>query len=117
MIIQAAKHFETAHSTEDAEILSNLIDSALENGEEKIIIDFTGIEQYCSAFFRSSLTYRLKDMTHEEYDECFQLTGLSDLGKGAYWLTYDNMVNHYSLPLHVRLELEKELEEMVEEYL
>ncbi|WNY23159.1 hypothetical protein MmiHf6_04630 [Methanimicrococcus hongohii] len=117
MIIKATNHFKTGYSVEDSDILSNLIDSALANGEEKIIIDFTGIVDYCPAFFRFALTHRLEDMTREKYDERFRLIGLSELGKGAYKLTYDNMVSHYSLSPKARRELEKKLEELVQEYL
>lgn len=117
MIIFAVKHIKTGFSVQDSDILSKLIDSALADGAENIVIDFTDVEKYCTAFFSFSLTHRLKYMTREEYDKRFRLTGLSELGKGAYHLAYDGAVQHYGLPLKKRLELEKELEELIQEYL
>lgn len=117
MIIQVREHISTCFDGTDAETISRIINNILENKNETIIIDFTGIDLFCPAFFDLALTYHLEYMTPKEYNERIQIIGLTESGKDAYDLSYDESVSYYSLTPEARRSYDKAVVAMIEEYL
>ncbi|MDV0446148.1 hypothetical protein MmiAt1_17650 [Methanimicrococcus sp. At1] len=116
MIIQAKEYVSTGFDSDDAKIISNLTDNLLQKGES-VTIDFTGIDLFCTYFFRLALVYRFETMSKNEYDEKIKVVGLNKPGKAAYQTAYDGAVSYYRLTPELRRELDMEIAELIEEYL
>lgn len=111
MLIKMKELSTGASCSRDAEKLVNEIKKALAQ-EEKITIDFEGIERYATLFFNFSLLPYAKQFGKQKYDETFTIINLSDFGQKVYNRFYKNSIKH---PIKFTAEQEKLIVKMVDE--
>ena len=63
----------------------------LENNE-KILLDFAGINKYTTLFFNFSTGYFIGKIGKENYDKLVELENLSNLGQSTYQNSYNNAI-------------------------
>ena len=84
---------QSSFSNEQAEILNKDITKALEENQDKIILDFDGITRYTTLFFNFSTGYFLKSLGKSKYDQIFQIKNLTQLGESTYRHSYNNSID------------------------
>lgn len=110
MVIKMKELSTGASCSRDAEKLVKEIEKALAK-EEKITIDFEGIERYATLFFNFSLLPYAKQFGKRKYDETFTIINLSDFGKEVYSWFYEDAVEH---PIKYTAEQMKCLEDAID---
>jgi len=83
MTIRAGDHIETAFSADDANAINPIIEQAVA-ADEKVVIDFTGINFFTTLFFSSAITRYVDSLGPDEYDRIFEIIGLTEIGQTAY---------------------------------
>lgn len=111
MLIKMKELSSTAFDAEDANLLKVEIKKALAQ-EEKIIIDFEGIERYATLFFNFSLLSYAKQLGKQKYDATFTIINLSDFEQKVYNRFYKNSIKH---PIKFTTEQEKLIVKIVDE--
>lgn len=81
--------------TEDAGLeLRKEMNDAMQK-EERVVLDFQGIELFATPFFNASIGYFVLTLSPEKYKEQVEVINLSDLGKETYCHSYQNAVSVY----------------------
>lgn len=109
MLIKMKDLSNGASCNRDAKLLVTEIEKALTQNE-KITIDFEGIERYALLFFNFSLLQYAQKFGKNKYDETFTIINLSKLGKEVYSWFYEDAVEH---PIKYTQEQMKCLEDTV----
>ncbi len=87
--IKVADIISNAFSSEQALRLKEEMERYM-NDEEKIILDFSGIDKYTTLFFNFSTGYFIGKIGKEKYDRLVELDNLSNLGQSTYQNSYFN---------------------------
>ena len=93
MLIKMKELSSTAFDVEDADLLKVEIEKTLAQ-EEKIIIDFEGIERYATLFFNFSLLPYARQLGKQKYDDTFFLINLDEIGEEDYNDFYNNVLKN-----------------------
>lgn len=93
MLIKMKELSNGASCNKDAKLLVAEIEKALAQNE-KITIDFEGIERYAPLFFNFSLLQYAKKFGKSKYDETFTVINLSEFGKEVYSWFYEDALEY-----------------------
>lgn len=81
--------------TEDAGLeLRKEMNDAMQK-EERVVLDFQGIELFATPFFNASIGFFVLTLSPEKYKEQVEVINLSDLGRETYCHSYQNAVSVY----------------------
>ncbi len=89
--IKVSDIITNAFSSEQAALLKEEMKKYLENNE-KILLDFAGINKYTTLFFNFSTGYFIGKIGKENYDKLVELENLSNLGQSTYQNSYNNAI-------------------------
>ena len=93
MLIKMIELSSTAFDVEDADLLKVEIEKALAQ-EEKITIDFDGIDFFSAVFFNHAFLHYAKSLSKQKYDDTFSLINLDEIGEEDYKDFYDNVLKN-----------------------
>lgn len=93
MLIKMKELSSTAFDVEDANLLKAKIEKALAQNE-KITIDFEGIEFFSSVFFNHVFLHYAKNLGKEKYDSIFHLINLDEIGTDDYVDFYNSVLKN-----------------------
>ena len=91
-LIKVEKYIKSGFSTEDAEALVPVIDSALADTPTECVIelDFSNVKFFTTRFFNMTLARLLDNMTMDEYERKIHILNLSEVGLVAYQHSLEN---------------------------
>jgi len=82
--------FDFCLSEQQGYELRNKIIKCIEEGEQNIELDFSGISLFATTFFNASLAYLFINLTPTKYEELIQISNLSANGQIIYTQSINN---------------------------